>query len=215
MPHTCTVDLDLDQVLTIIGIGVGVVAVIVGAMAAQRWGTRRRRLLFEYTSTPLIPEGQMASFLKVTYRDFEVEDPHLVRLSLKNVGPVDVATAHFDAGKPLTVRLHCTMYSVTSTSHAAATESPAVGAEAIVKLRPTLLPRGHEWVVEAVVGGALRPEVASTLIDTDILDKPTFNSQLSHSLLGVLARTLSPSLGPALIAEAVVGMVKGASGKRR
>lgn len=214
VPHTCTVDLDLNQVLAIIGICVGVAAIIAGVLAARRWGTRRRRLLFEYTSTPLIPKGQTADFLKVTYRDFEVEDPHLVRLSLKNVGSVDVATAHFDAGRPLTVALHCTMYGVTSTSHPAATESPAVGTEASVKLRPTLLPRGQGWVVEAVVGGLPRPEVVSTLVDTDILDKPTFNSQLSHSLPGVLARALNPALGADLIADVVSGMVKGASGRR-
>ncbi|MFJ6167896.1 hypothetical protein ACIQH6_22435 [Micromonospora orduensis] len=207
-------DLNTDRLLAIIAIAVGVLAIVVSALAARRWGTRRRRLLFEYSSTPLISKGQTPDLLKVTYRDFEVQDPHLVRLSFRNVGPVDVATAHFDAGKPLTVNLHCTMYGITSTSHAAATESPPVGGEAIVKLRPTLLPRGHEWVVETVVGGEPRPEVTTSLIDTDVLDKPTYNSQLSHSLLGVLVRLLSILPGFGVVGDAALDMVRSASGKR-
>src|SRR3712207_4896455 len=65
--------------------------------ATRRWGERRSRLLFTYRSVPLLPRGDR-QLLKVTYRDLDVPEPHLVTLRLRNVGPKDIASGHFDQG---------------------------------------------------------------------------------------------------------------------
>lgn len=164
------------EVLTVIGI---VSAVLVGSLAiwgTRRWGTRRRRLLFECNSTSLIPPSEDTQrLLKVTYRDLEVAEPNLVTVRLRNVGPADIASIHFDAGKPLTIRLNAIMYGLTGGAYPTHnTVSTAVGARGEIGVGPQLLRRNEEWVFEAVVSGEARPELESPLVDTDIVDVETY-----------------------------------------
>jgi hypothetical protein len=122
----------------------------------------------------LIPKGQLGagkSHLKVTYRDIEVQDPHLVKITVKNTGPGDVASEHFDARKPLIIKLNCTMFGLTSTTHPTSTASSSIGAPAVICLGPQLLRRRETWVIEAIVGGQGEPELFSPLIDTDLVNE--------------------------------------------
>lgn len=164
------------QVLTVIAI---VLAVVIGALAilaTRQWGTRRRRLLFEYSTTPLIPPTENSTnLLKVTYRDFEVAEPHLVTIRLRNVGPADIATAHFDAGKPIVIRLNAVMYGLTGgTFPRRNTVSTAVGADGEVRVGPHLLRRDEEWIFEAVVKGDAQPALDCPLVDTDVVDPAAY-----------------------------------------
>lgn len=157
------------ELLSIVGIVVGVVATVA---AAWKWGTRRRRLLFTWRSTPLLPIDQAEHpWVQVTVHDFPVNDPHLVALTLRNVGPSDLATQHFDAGKPIRVELGCTRFwAVTRSTHPRATRMPSVGYDGgWIELRPLLLRRGEEWTVDAVVEGDVAPTLTSPLIDTDVV----------------------------------------------
>lgn len=158
--------------LTLAGVVVGVLAIAAAWWVGRRYGTRRRKLLFLFEATSLVPEikGYAGSGLKVTFHDVAVEEPHLLTIRLTNVGPADVASSHFDAGKPVQVLLNSTLYGVLNATHGERTITPALGAEnAIVELAPVLLKRKDTWVVEVLVSGAPAPELVSSLVDTDVV----------------------------------------------
>lgn len=204
-------NLSREEILTVVGIVVGIIAIVVGALAARRWGARRGKVFFEFSSTGLIPEDQVGpgKLLKVTFRDFEVNDPHLVTLRLRNVGPSDVSSSHFDAGKPVVISLNCTMFGVTSTSHPDSTMTTAVGGEGVVELRPCLLVRGEEWLVTAVVGGKPNPKLTSPLIDTDIVDVPSFVDRIPDAALGFGSVFLNS------LATTLIGPIRTSNYRRR
>ncbi len=165
------------------------VAVAVGlatVLATRKWGTRRRRVLFRYQSAPLLPVDSRLGLLEITFRDIPVPNPHLVTLRVQNLGPSDVATHHFDTGAPVRVALNCKFFGLTSSSHPAATVSPAIGDDGWVELRPTLLRCGDEWAVQAVVEGVAAPELVSPLIDTDIVEGATARDQLAEFFSGIV-----------------------------
>lgn len=172
--------------LTLTAIVVTLIVGVAAVIATRRWGNRRRRLLFSYEVAPLLAEGSANDLLQITYRDFPVRDPHLVTVRLRNVGPADVATGHFDGGRPFLVRLNCKMYGPTRASHPGATVSTAIGAEGKIELRPHLLRKGEEWVVEAVVEGSPEPEYESPLIDTDVVEGPGYLQQAGELLSGII-----------------------------
>jgi len=178
--------MDTSNILTAVGIAVGVLAIIVGVFAARRWGNRRLRLLFNVTAIPLILGGAQSGLLKVTFRDIDVDDPHLVTIRLKNVGSADISSERFDAGRPLVVNLNCTMYGVVKTTHPRSTVSTALGADGVVQLTPQLIRRGEDRVVQAVVSGPPAPALDSPLVDTDIVSGPTYASELAKGPLEVL-----------------------------
>jgi hypothetical protein len=180
--------------LALVAVIVAVVGVAVTIFAARRWGNRRRKVLFSYDSTPLLPVSDERHLLEITYRDIPVKEPHLVTVRVANIGPSDIASQHFDAGRSLVVRLNCTMYGLTSNSHPHCTVSGAIGAEGVIELRPLLLHRGEEWVVEAVVQGDASPTIESPLIDTDVVDGPSAVKQLIEQLADV-ALTVTLPLG--------------------
>jgi hypothetical protein len=192
----------LSDILAVIGIAVGVIAVVVGVLAARRWGNRRRKLLFEFRATPLIPPtaSDPQGLLKVTFRDFEVPDPHLVTILLRNVSPADIATDHFDAGRPLVIRLNCQMYGITATTHRDATASTAVGADGVISMGPLLLRTGESVVIEAVVSGAGAPELDSPLVDTDVVRESPNRRIVGERALGVMSSVA------ASVVETVVGI---------
>ncbi len=192
MPDLVLGAITLSDALTAVGILVGVAAIVAGIFAARRWGNRRKRVLFDWRSAPLITHN--APHLKVTFRDIEVSDPHLVILRLRNIGPADVASEHFDASRPVVIRLNCTMYGVTSATHPQATVSTAVGADGVVQMEPHLLRRAEEWIVEAVVAGSPDPILESSLIDTDIVDAPSYSSELARGAGRVFIEAAARSL---------------------
>jgi hypothetical protein len=166
--------LNIGEWLAVGALIVATVGIPITVWATRRWGTRRRSVEFSHRSVPIIPKvpAEAKKLLQVTYRDLPVHNPHLLTVSLGNSGPVDIASDHFDAGKPLIVRLNCKMYGIISTTHPQATVSTALGSEGILSLEPILLKRGEKWTVEAVVSGVPKPELTSPLIDTDVQDKP-------------------------------------------
>jgi hypothetical protein len=180
------------EVLAIVGIAVAVLAIIASTLAIRTWGNRRKRLAFEVRSAPLIATGgPSADLLKVTFRDIEVPDPHLATIRLSNIGPADISSDSFDAGRSFVVKLNCKMYGVTATTHPQSTVSTAIGSDAVIQLAPQLIAKGEEWVVEAVVSGSPSSEIESPLVDTDIVSPPYASAiaqSFGEALLAVLLR---------------------------
>jgi hypothetical protein len=163
-------------------------AVVIGIATvwATRRGVRRRRILLSYEASPLLPSGNKGGLLAVTFRDIPAENPYLVTVRIRNLGPTDLTTAHFDQGKPLRVDLQCQMLGVTRTSLPGSTISRAVGAEAVLELAPCLLRVDDEWVVEAVVDGKPDCDLSSPLIDTDVISGPSALEQAARILSSVI-----------------------------
>jgi hypothetical protein len=150
---------------------VAIIAIPATIWATRRWGDRNARLELSVRATPILPTGVHPGTLAVTYRDFPVEDPHLVTVVLKNAGPRDLASAHFDAGRPVAVRFDRPFYGVTHVNGHPRLCSAGIGAsgdEAAVRFEASLLKRGHFWSFSAVVEGAAEVTVDAPLIDTDI-----------------------------------------------
>lgn len=177
-----------------IGIAAVIIAFVVGVatvLATRQWGNRRRKILFIYNKTALLPKGRQPGPLQVTYHDIPVKDPHLVTLSIKNIGPSDIGSEQFDAKRPLTIRLNCTMYGLTSNSHPSSSTSTAIGEQGVLELRPQLLRRGEEWTTEAVVEGEANPELDSPLIDTDTVNEVDQNILFKVRVFGIEFRFVS------------------------
>lgn len=160
--------------------GVGTIA------ATRRWGNRRRQIVFEAEVSPLLAAEVRDNLLEVTYRNVAVADPKLVLVRLRNVGPADIASAHFDGGRPLIVRLNCVFFGPTRCSHPGATTFGAVGSDGVVSFGPALLRRGDEWAFEALVSGDSSPELESTLIDTDVVDQGRYLDLAAEALSGAV-----------------------------
>jgi hypothetical protein len=67
------------------------------------------------------------------------------------------------------------------------TLTTAVGSDGPISLRPGLFRRGSEWSVDVVVSGRPNPQVRSPLVDTDVVDPPTYRQQLARSFATVAA----------------------------
>jgi hypothetical protein len=167
---------------------VAVVAIPVAVLATRQWGNRRAQIEFSSSSTPLLPDKVGRGLLAVTYRDIPVDDPHLVTVSVRNVGPRDISTAMFDSGQSISIRFDQTFYGLTVVSGGAHTLSPGVGAspeEATVLFEPGLLKRGDAWSFSAVLSGPVGVSIEAPLIDTDVReavpdsDRPELTLRLS------------------------------------
>lgn len=159
-----------DTVIALAALGVAVVGIPIAVLATRRWGNRRAKVDLSFRSLPLIPEGVHAGLLALSYRDFVVNNPHLVEVVIINVGPRDVSSSAFDSGKSITIAFDKTFYGVTGIAGGLLLTSPAVGmtAPAVVSIAPVLLKRGESWRFTAVLEGAPEIVVDSPLVDTDL-----------------------------------------------
>jgi hypothetical protein len=194
--------------LTVAGFVLALVAIPVSVIATWHWGNRRRKILFAWEATALVPGAHGSpGELGVTYRGLPVNDPYLLRLSLLNAGPKDLATADFDNNQPLVIALDCTMYGLLHSSHPRSTLTNALGGEGVIKLNPVLLRHRDEWSVEAVVGGVPSPEIDSPLIDTAIIT-PSNRAELAVEVAGVIGSFPLPVFGGRVINAAAQALAR-------
>lgn len=166
-----TENIALQDFLPLAALIVAIIAILVAVWATRRWGNRRAKVQFEFRSLPLLRDDMKPGLLEVTYRDMPVKKPHLVSVTIENVGPRDIPSSAFDAGKPISVTFNQTFYGLTSTSGGVHTTSPAIGTpanDAIVLIQPGLLKRREAWSFSAVLSGPAEISVESPLIDTDM-----------------------------------------------
>ena len=189
--------MSLGDELTIAGIVVAIIAIAVGIWAARRYGNQRGAALFTYDSTQLIPDLPFSAkdLLKVEYRDIPVHDPHLLTLRLQNVGPRDIASSNFDAGRPVTVRTNCNFYGFVSLSHPKQTTSRAIGSDGEIDIKPMLLKRGETWEASAIISGAPKVEFDAPLVDVNVLDRKAFDAKLARNLFISILRALAVGVG--------------------
>ncbi|MFC7481668.1 hypothetical protein ACFQX7_18700 [Luedemannella flava] len=187
-----------DQKLSAVGVAVGVVAIVVGVLAARRWGTRRRRLFLTYTSASLMPSksfsGIAKNVLKVTFQDVVVDDPYVTIVVLENGGPADAASAHFHDGEPFYVELNCTLLDVMNSSHPDYTIVRVDEGRSAVGLRPCLFRKGDSWNFVAVTDGKPKLSAINSLVDTDVSTSDGFPYQPARWLLK-FAASLTPPAG--------------------
>ncbi|RJU00847.1 hypothetical protein D6T65_10325 [Arthrobacter frigidicola] len=93
----------LTEWLWLIGIVVAIILGIGAIVATRRSANPRRKLQFLVNATPLVSEHSRGRGLVVSYNDEPVQDPYLVRVTLKNIGAIDITSADFDAGRDLEV----------------------------------------------------------------------------------------------------------------
>lgn len=147
---------------------IALLGIPVSVWATRRYGSRRARLIFEYSSVPLLPDADPHGLLEVTYRDFPVKDAHLVSASLTNSGSRDITSAMFDASRPLVLSVEGMFYGATVVAGPQVI-LPAIGSTgAAVRFGPALLKRGERWSISAVVSGGGSVVLDSPLIDTDV-----------------------------------------------
>jgi hypothetical protein len=172
---------------------IAVVAISFGIWAARRWGTRRGKVLLSYSVTSLLPSGAPRTDLAVTFAGFPVEDPHLVTLRLRNVGPHDITREHFDLGNPLLVGLNSKFMGLLSSTSSDGVPSKvvttwAIGTEnANIGLGPGLLPKKAEWVVEFLTQGTSVPVAKGRLINTDVVTGESTSRTVMKELVKMAA----------------------------
>lgn len=190
-----------------IAIVVAVVAIFTGIWVTRRFGNRRGRLLVAHNITPLLAPGSAINDLRVTYRDFDVEDPHLVSILLKNIGPNDITRGQFEDGGFRIELLHSKLYGLVQNESSdgekpTLTMSDGIGTDdAVVRFQPTLFPKGTKWTVEAIVSGPAKPTVRGRLVNTDVID----GEATSPAVLGALANISSITVST-LVGEFSVGI---------
>lgn len=151
--------------------------------------------------TRLLARGSAINDLKVTYRDFDIEDPHLVSLLLRNIGPNDITREQFEDGGFRIELLHSKLYGLVQ-NESSDGENPTlvmsggIGTDdAVLRFQPTLLPKGTEWTVEAIVSGPAKPTVRGRLGNTDVIDGATTSRPVLGALANISSITVSTPVG--------------------
>lgn len=191
--------------------GILVTAVIgaIGIVVAIRYGNRRGKVALLTEVTPLIPSNlAKKAELEVTYRNIAVANPHLVRITLVNVGPRDIGTSHFDGGRPLQITLSSPIFGLVSSNMPGRTLGSAVGGREIA-LTPGMLPRQRQWDVELIVDGNPEFDLDMPLLDTDVeWITQEREALLREAVLGSFARGLNGGI-VGIFAQAFTEVARG------
>jgi hypothetical protein len=207
--RTQAASLNIGDTLTIVGIVIALIAIAVGIWAARKYGTRRGVVLFTCNSTQLIPDlpSSAKDLLKVEYRDFPVPDPHLVNLRLQNVGPRDIASSNFDAGRPITIKTNCKFYGFVSISHPKRTVGRAIGSDGVIDIEPMLLKTAETWEISAIISGRPTIEIDAPLVDVNILDRKALDAKVARSFLANVFRSALAGAGGGLALATVDALI--------
>ncbi|MFE9235250.1 hypothetical protein [Cellulosimicrobium funkei] len=88
-----------------LGLLVAVVGIPTTVWVTRRYaGGRRTKVIASWTSVRMVRRANLEG-LEVRLRGAVLQDPHLITVTLRNLGPSDVATANFHGGNPLEIKL--------------------------------------------------------------------------------------------------------------
>lgn len=133
-----------------------------------KYGNRRRKLLFTWDAVQLMPNHEAAGGeLEVSYEGQRLKDPYILKITLKNMGPTDITTAHFDNARPLQIKFP-DGYVATIDGDMGAAEAVELGSD-YLGVHPVLLKRGEPIFLDVLVDGPTIPYVNSSIIDTDVV----------------------------------------------
>lgn len=208
--------MQLSDWLAVAAIGVAVIAIPATMWATRRWGNERQRLVFGFESIPLLERWprNTRNQVRIIFADHEIHDPHLLMISLHNIGPADISSDHFDRGRNIYINLtNCEVFLLMSSTHPDDTLI-FPGDRGQVGLHPILLKRKDSWRVEVIVAGSPIPVPEFPLIDTDILDRATINANLARSFALRVLRVIGPVIpGAGAILSAIDALPQGDSGR--
>jgi hypothetical protein len=199
---------------------VWVVGLLIGAAItwffSWKYGSRRRKLLFTWDCVQLMPERKWTEgALEVSFEGLPVDDPYLLKITLKNVGPVDIASADFDAGLPLRVLFSKGYLELLDMNFVDVMTLIGMD-EGVLSIDPILLRRGATIFLDVLVDGKPEVELESPLINTDIVDADT--AQRSIRILSeVAAGPASVVVGPATsaVVTSIVRRAAASQSRRR
>ncbi|MFC8127202.1 hypothetical protein [Streptomyces sp. NPDC057302] len=135
------------------------VVAVVAVYVTHRAAHPRRRLMYAFTSDPLVQRHQRemsTRVLRVSLGDQELSDPRLVTLRLECRGTRDISSAQFENGKPIEVVLGVPILELVSMS----TEPPDVHpttfdvVDGVLRIGPGRLGAGETVSYTVLVDGA-------------------------------------------------------------
>ena len=145
-----------------------IIAAFISWIITRQYGNRRRKLLFTWDSVQLLPhDGPAKGALEVSYEGIRVDDPFLIKIVIKNLGPTDIATAHFDGGSSLRVEFPEGYVAALDSDLGAATMLEL--GSGYVAIPPQLLKRNAIITLDVLVDGPSEPVLVSDIIDTDVV----------------------------------------------
>ncbi|MFF2842517.1 hypothetical protein [Paenarthrobacter sp. NPDC057981] len=158
----------MDEIGWLSWVGGIVIGAIITWFFSWKYGNRRRKLLFTWEAVQLMPDNGVANGgLEVSYEGTPVQDPYLVKVTIKNLGPSDISTRHFDSGQMLKVMFPAGYVSTMDTD-VAATPTIRLGPD-FLGIPPLLLKRGAAINLDVLVDGPTTPNLDSPIVDTDIV----------------------------------------------
>jgi hypothetical protein len=159
--------------------------------AAWKWGKRQGKLVFTATATPILAirdiyaqhglEGKVVLSVGGT----PLDDPHVLRLRLENVGHHDISSDHFDSGKPIAICLGATQFTANmrarlgshqdkvhsfrmQISMSSGPDGQKQDSISWVDVHPHLIKRRGFWETEILMSGEPNITLTDSIIDTDI-----------------------------------------------
>ncbi|EFG04691.1 hypothetical protein [Streptomyces clavuligerus] len=182
-------------------VAVGVVAAVV----ARRASFAKRRLTHDLAPPArLLPPGS-GDRLVVTCDGSALRDPHIAEVHLANTGRRDIASGLFDGARPIRFELNAPVVEILDTHWEGATHArPTVTADgSALLLQPTLLPRGLEMTVRALVDGRPSLTIHAELLDVDVRRRPraaTWEKSTRRAVLASAVALLSTVVQAVLLA---------------
>lgn len=177
----------------------GIVLAVVGILIAAYYGRKalsagRQKLSWSFESIPLISgrAGMYRTVIEVSVEGRRAFDPHILRLTLSNVGRLDLDSSRFDQDRPLVFELDQIKY-----VHVIEAGSPAIAADSrSIRIGPELLRAGESWIVTMMTEGSAGVELTQNhLIDVQV--KRSGNSSTSSEWASARASVAAASFSVA------------------
>ncbi|MFB6724224.1 hypothetical protein ACFCV3_28865 [Kribbella sp. NPDC056345] len=156
-------------------IGVGLAIAVAGGLptiwATKRWGTRRGKIQIHVSRTSLLlMSGTFRSDIEVRAAGHVLAEPTLYTIVITNTGPRDLASQHFDDGRPISAKVPGR---VAAARWMSTGQSPTITGDdktALISWTPALLPRKEFWKLHILVDLAEKAtmEFTNPLIDFDV-----------------------------------------------
>jgi hypothetical protein len=185
---------------------VGTTLAIIGIVATIIYGRKalvqnKRGLEWGFEAFPLLQLTGEAyhDAIEVRIHDQKVNDPHLVRLEIRNTGKADLESRMFDQNRPIQFSLTGSKY-----AHLIEKGNPLVTVtDRKISISPELLPSGERWTISFLTEGRAEVKLMhSYLANTSIRE--------ARSDTPSIVRTVTNELRAALIAgsaSAIMGIL--------
>jgi hypothetical protein len=150
-----------------IGIAVAIL-VALPALVLQLRAERRRQVAYWVNSTELLARRASEVSLEVRVDGQEIADPRLVRVHFVSHGHLDIPSAAFDQGRPVTFDLGTPVRQLVNASGIAADDFVVL--ETSIQLQPHLIKAGARYDWDLICDGPASVNITAPLIDTTVMN---------------------------------------------